>query len=219
MESREMNKVHVLLSGSGLMLALEVNDEWPRAEAEVLVSDDEPGLADSVKAGRRQLCILHAIKYLLFTLWREGMGKGEREEAAGAIKEAFFTLVNSTKKHLGDRDGERLQARIEKTLRELYGMASGLRDRGYPKAAAFLEKHARFTVTFAELALEGIEIPYTTNRIERLMGEVSKRCKHKWMHWSTSGLKNILTIVLVRYTNETLYTAFKTAYIHNKPFP
>jgi transposase-like protein len=72
-------------------------------------------------------------------------------------------------------------------------------------------------VTFAELTLEGIEIPYTTNAIERLMGEVSKRCKHKWMHWSTHGLKNILTLILTRYTDKTLYEKFKNAYIHHQP--
>ena len=64
-------------------------------------------------------------------------------------------------------------------------------------------------MTFAELAVKDVEIPYTTNRIERLMGEISKRCKHKWMHWSTEGLRNILTIILIRYTNEKLYDQFK----------
>jgi len=73
-------------------------------------------------------------------------------------------------------------------------------------------------VTFAELALEGARIPYTTNRIERLMGEISKRCKHRWMHWSTRGLKNILTLVLIRYTDEPLYESFKNAYIHNEAY-
>jgi len=215
---REMNDVRVLISGGGRMLALEVNDPWPRAKAGVLVSDGEPGLVNAVEAGRRQLCIIHAIRYLLFTLWREGMSKEERDEAAIAIKQTLFTLVNSTRKHLEDRDYERLQARIDETLRELHATAQRLRERGYPKAAAFIEKHARFVVTFAELALEGVRIPYTTNRIERLMGEISKRCKHKWMHWSTSGLKNILSIILVRYTDEALYTAFKNAYIHNEAF-
>ena len=216
--SREMNNVRVLISGGGRMLALEVNEEWPTVEAGVLVSDGETGLIGAVKAERRQLCILHAIKYLLFTLWKEGMSKEERDEAAGAIKQTLFTLVNSTRKHLEDGDEERLQARIDWTLRELHEMARELRERGYPKAAALVTKHARFMVTFAELALEGVEIPYTTNRIERLMGEVSKRCKHRWMHWSTRGLKNILSLVLVRYTNELLYTAFKNAYIHNEAF-
>ena len=67
-------------------------------------------------------------------------------------------------------------------------------------------------VTFAQLTLEDVEIPYTTNKIERLMGETSKRCKHKWMHWSTEVLRNILTIILIRYTNQQLYNQFKKVY-------
>jgi len=184
----------------------------------VLVSDDEPGLAEAVKAGRRQLCILHAIKYLLFTLWREGMSREERHEAGEAVRHTLFRLVYSTKRHLEDGDRERLQARISWALRELHRAAKMLKGGGYPRAADFITKHARFMVTFAELALEGVRIPYTTNRIERLMGEVSKRCKHRWMHWSTEGLRSILTLVLVRYTDETLYENFKNTYIHNGAF-
>ena len=216
--SREMNNVRVLISGGGRLLSLKVNEDWPEAEAGVLVSDDEPGLVNAVESERRQLCILHAIKYLLFTLWREGMSREEREEASTAIKRPLFTLVNSSRRHLEDGDRERLQARISWTLRELHATAQRLRGRGYPKAADFITKHARFMVTFAELALEGVSIPYTTNRIERLMGEISKRCKHKWMHWSTMGLKNILTLVLVQYTDKPLYENFKNAYIHNEAY-
>ena len=216
--SREMNNVRVLISGGGRLLSLKVNEDWPEAEAGVLVSDDEPGLVNAVEAERRQLCILHAIKYLLFTLWREGMSREEREEASTAIKRPLFTLVNSSRRHLEDGDRERLQARISWTLRELHATAGRLRGRGYSKAADFIMKHARFMVTFAELALEGVSIPYTTNRIERLMGEISKRCKHKWMHWSTMGLKNILTLVLVQYTDKPLYENFKNAYIHNEAY-
>jgi len=218
LNSREMNHVRVLITGGGRLLSLTVNDEWPNAEAGILVSDDEPGLTGAVRAERRQLCVLHAIKYLLFTLWRDGMSREEREEAARAIKQPLFTLVNSTKRHLEDGDVERLQARIDQTLRELHAMAGRLRGRGYSKAGDFIEKHAGFMVTFAELALEGVRIPYTTNRIERLMGEISKRCKHRWMHWSTIGLKNILALVLIRYTDETLYENFKNSYIHNEAF-
>jgi transposase-like protein len=109
-----------------------------------------------------------------------------------------------------------LQKRISQTLRKLHKIAEELSEDGYLRAAEFIRKNAGFMVTFAELALEDIKIPYTTNRIERLMGEVSKRCKHKWMHWSTQGLKDILTIVLVRYTNKPLYDKFKKAYIHNE---
>jgi len=146
------------------------------------------------------------------------MSRDDRDKAARAIRQPLYTLIRSTKRHLEDGDRERLQARIGRTLRELHATAHRLRDRGYPRAAAFIEKHARFMVTFAELALEGVRIPYTTNRIERLMGEISKRCKHRWMHWSTRGLKNILPLVLIRYTDEALYENFKNAYIHNEAY-
>ena len=217
-KSREMNNVHVLLSDDGHLLHLGVNGDWPLVEAEVLISDNEPGLTSQVNPERWQLCILHAMKYILFTLWGEGMTKEERMEVEKAVKQALFILVNSTKKHRKDGDKQQLKARIEETLKELNRIAEELKIRGYTKAAGFILKNARFMVTFAELALEDVEIPYTTNIIERLMGEVSKRCKNQWMHWSTEGLKNILAIVLTRYTNEQLYEHFKNAYIHNKPF-
>ncbi len=218
LSSGEMNNVHVLLSDGGQLLHLGVNSEWPHIEAETLISDNEPGLISSVRAGRRQLGILHALKYLLFTLWGEGMRKEERMEVEKAVKQALFTLVNSAKKHLRNGQKEGLQARIDGTLRRLQELAEELGGRGYARASSFIIRNAGFMVTFAELALEDIEIPYTTNRIERLMGEISKRCKRKWMHWSTEGLRNILTIVLVRYTNTELYNQFKNAYIHNRPF-
>jgi len=120
LESREMNNVHVLLSDGGQLLHLGVNSEWPPFEAEVLISDNEPGLINAVKAERRQLGILHALKYLLFTLWGEGMRKKERMEVERAAKQALFKLVKSTKKHREDGNKERLKARIEETLRELH---------------------------------------------------------------------------------------------------
>lgn len=200
------------------MLALKVNEEWPRAEADVLVSDGEPGLINAVEAKSRQLCVIHTLKYLLFTLWREGMSLEDRHEAGEAVRHIIFPLVYSARKHLEDGDRVRLRARIDLPLGELLDQARELGRRGYPKAAKFIERNARFMITFAKLALKGVRTPYTTNRIERLMGGVSKWCKHRWMHWSTDGLRNILTLVLVRYTDEALYENFKNAYIHNEAF-
>lgn len=140
----------------------------------------------------------------------------DRHEAGEAVRHVILPLVYSAGRH--PEDGERLRGGIDEALRGLREVACKLRGRGYPRAAGFLEGNARFMVTFAEVALEGVRIPYTTNRIERLMGEISKRCKHRWMHWSTEGLRNILILVLVRYTDEVLYEGFKNAYIHNETF-
>jgi len=160
LNSKEMNNVHVLLSNGGQLLYLGVNSDWPPVKADILISDNEPGLSGAVKAERRQLCVLRTLKYLLFTLWGEGMSKDDRIEVEKAVKQTLFTLVNSTKKHGKDGDKERLKARIDRTLRELYNIAEELEERGYIKASAFIIKNARFMVTFAELALEDVEIPY-----------------------------------------------------------
>jgi len=215
---REMNQVRVLISGDGALESLKVNEPWPETVVDVLISDDEPGLAEAVKAEWRQLCVLHAVKRLGFILWRDRVSLEERRMALEAVKMPLFTLVRSAEKHRGDGDMDRLRWRIEWTLVMLGEAARDLRGRGYGKAGEYLEKHAGLLVSFAELALEGVEVPYTTNRVERLMGEVAKRCKNRWMHWGTEGLRSILIFVLVRYTDEELYEWFKKAYIHHEAF-
>ena len=103
LRNREMNMVHVLIlisSNSGSLLHIDVNEEWPSRKADTLISDNEPGLTKAVDAKNRQICILHALKYLLFTLWGDGMSRDERVKVETAVKETLFTLVNSTKKHL-----------------------------------------------------------------------------------------------------------------------
>ena len=66
-----------------------------------------------------------------------------------------------------------------------------------------------WVVTYARLAMKGVMVPYTNNLIERLMGEVVKRVKNRWMHWSTTGLENLLNILLVRYCNRRLCSSLK----------
>lgn len=129
LESRAMNEVYVLLSDGGQLLHLGVNSDWPIVVADAIISDNEPGLINALKTERRQLSILHALKYLLFTLWGEGMNKNEKVEVDKANKQALFTLVNSTRKHLKDRDKEQLKARIDTTLRELQSIAEEMEGR------------------------------------------------------------------------------------------
>jgi hypothetical protein len=101
-------------------------------------------------------------------------------------------------------------------LRALHKIAKELGEDGYLRAAEFVRKNAGFMGAFTEFALEDIKIPYATSRIERLMGEASKRCRRRRMHWSTQGLKGILTIAFTRYADKSLCEDFKKAYIHNE---
>jgi len=54
------------------------------------------------------------------------------------------------------------------------------------------------------------------NLIQRLMGEMAKRVKNKWMHWSTKGLENLLNILLTRYCNKQLCNKIKEKYINQE---
>jgi len=80
-------------------------------------------------------------------------------------------------------------------------------------AAKFIRNSANYMITFARLAMKQILIPYTNNLIERLMGEIAKRVKNKWMHWSTKGLENLLNILLFRYCSKERYNRLKQRYL------
>ena len=97
---------------------------------------------------------------------------------------------------------------IRRTIEELERLAKTLFFKGYRDAVSFIRRNARMMVTFAEMAMEGMRIPYSSNVIERLMVEVSKRSKNRWMRWSEKGLRSILTLVLVRYTEPVRYEEF-----------
>jgi len=79
--------------------------------------------------------------------------------------------------------------------------------------ARFIRNSANYMVTFARLAVKGVVVPFTSNLVERLMGEIGKRVKHKWMHWSERGLENLLNILLSRYCNKRFYNEMKEKYL------
>jgi len=63
-------------------------------------------------------------------------------------------------------------------------------------------------VTFVEVVAEGFEVPWTSNHVERLMGEVSKRCKNQWMRWTAEGLDVLPQLRLVKYADTSHYQLF-----------
>lgn len=177
--------------------------------AERLVTDDDPSLR-SVGVERHQLCVRHfqkAVWQALFrsdrrlTRWgRRGLHVEVRERLGGI----FGALVASVRKHQQVRGSEALRSRISATLSELAQMADDLESKGYDEAARFVRTRARSTVVFAEMALEGVWAPATSNSVERIMGMIADRCKRKWAHWGR-GLENMVYLLLVRKTRPAVY--------------
>ncbi len=103
--------------------------------------------------------------------------------------------------------------RIGWALSELDELSRKLLEDGLDTVARFIRNSANYMVTFAKLAVKEVCIPITNNLVERLMGEIAKRIKHKWMHWSTRGLENLLNILLARYCSRRVYDEMKERYL------
>jgi len=220
------NEIAVILgknqdTGEKSLLALSVNEDWKKTaeqfkgSAKVAVSDNEPSLRNTLleKADDYQACVRHCVGDVRFYLWNAGLPKEMRKEIANKLIGILEVLRNSVSKHLVDKDFERLKWRIRWTLSELDKLSRELFLDGLETVARFIRNAANYMVTFARLAMKEVCIPVTNNLVERLMGEVAKRIKHKWMHWSTRGLENLLNILLARYCNKRVYSEMKEKYL------
>jgi hypothetical protein len=92
-------------------------------------------------------------------------------------------------------------------------LSMGLVEEGLDTVCRFIRNSANYMVTFAKLAVKELLVPITNNLVERLMGEIAKRIKNKWMHWSTVGFLNLLNILLARYCNRRVYGEMKERYL------
>jgi transposase-like protein len=220
------NEINVVLgknqvTGEKNLLGLDVNGDWSetlgqfRGNASVAVSDNEPSLRNALleRVANYQACVRHCVGDVRFYLWNAGLPKEKRKEVAGKLVAVLGVLHRSVNKHVVDGDFEKLKLRIEWALRELEVLSEGLFLDGLDVVARFVRNSANYMVTFARLAMSGVSVPWTNNLVERLMGEVAKRIKHKWMHWSTRGLENLLNILLVRYCNKRVYSEMKEKYL------
>jgi transposase-like protein len=221
------NEINVVVgknleTGEKHLLGLSVNRDWTQTasqfegKADLLISDADRAMRNTLidKALSSQLCINHVVRDVSFNLWKAGLPKQDRKEILTKLLAILQALRNSVIKHLKDQDTQRLQWRINKTLADLKQLANELSKEGLVSAAKFLRNSANYMVTFAMLAAKHVRVPYTNNLIERLMGEIAKRVKNKWMHWSTKGLENLLNILLARYCNASLYSKMKEKYLN-----
>ena len=86
---------------------------------------------------------------------------------------------------------------VDWALLELKKISGEFLSAGLMSVSCFICNAANFMVTFARLVMKGVVVPFSNNLVECLMGEIAKRVKHKWMHWSERGLENLLNILLV----------------------
>jgi hypothetical protein len=215
-------------NGEKLLCSCNVNknmtDTYEEIEKTNLISDEAVIIADAeaeirntfVKAERHyQLDIIHYIRDIGYNLWKDHrLSLKTRKNIIKKVKTIIYTLKNQTEKYA--KDQKSLKKKINQTIDKLKELSQYLQELGCEKAAKFIKKHSNHTLTYAILTLQGKTIPWTSNIIERLMGEIQKRCKHKWMRWTTEGQESILNLILLRYTNPKDYKDFQNQKLKRK---
>jgi len=162
-----------------------------------------------------QLDLVHVGRTLDYNLWDDGVfSLDQRNEIVSEVIDEVFHLKNSVAKHRPDEEFAAIRQRIARTTERIEKTAWQLDQYGSEKAARYLRRWLPSIVTFAEQAVEGFEVPWTSNPVERLMGEVSKRCKNQWMRWTAEGLEALLQLRLVKYADPAYYESFLDKLLH-----
>jgi hypothetical protein len=225
-KGKSKNDVNVVLGvskGKKVLLDARVNQPWEETARKldggaaldkkaVIIGDADREMRKALVNGERefQLDLIHVLHDTSFKLWQDReMMLEDRKEIIRWLETLLFSLKNSVEKHGKDGDLAALKRRINSTVDELKKLANKLLKIGCTKAAFFIRDYSNSIVTFAVLAVKGRKVPWNSNLIERLMGEISKRTKHKWMRWTTKGLEAILNLILARYVSEESYEVFK----------
>jgi len=225
---KKQNDINVVLGVSAKMkvlLGVTVNQSWKflsdlvdndktLAGNAIIVSDGEPELRAAFADDdiQFQTDLIHGFRLLGYKLWEDGeLNLKERKEIINELKMLLLSLKNVV--IFQKSDHQRIGDKMNQVVEGIEFLANRLIERGCSRAAEFLNAYSNTLVTFARLSLNGIYIPWNSNMIERLMGEISKRIKHKWMRWTTAGLEAILRFILVRYTSPGLYRRFRNEHL------
>jgi hypothetical protein len=212
-EDGETTLLDVSVDGSWSDTADGLRDTQTITEDAFLVSDAEEALVNAFcrgELGRHQLDLVHLPRTVGYHLWDDGaFPLPERKQIAAEVGADVRHLKNSVAKHRPAEEFAAISHRMETTRDRLQRLARQLEQLGSPETARYLRRWEPSILRFAELALQGRAIPWTSNAVERAMGEVAKRCKNQWMRSTAPGLKSILTLNLVKYANPSQFTAFE----------
>jgi len=208
----ETTLLDVSVDGSWSNTAARLRDTETITDEPVLVSDAEETLVNAFcdGDGLHQLDLVHLPRTVSYHLWDDGaFPLAERKQIAAEVGADVRHLKNSVAKHRPAEEFAAISHRIETTRDRLQRLARQLEQLGSPETARYLRRWEPSILRFAELAREGGAAPWTSNAVERAMGEVAKRCKNQWMRWTARGLESVLTLNLVNYANPTQFTAFE----------
>jgi len=226
-DNRSQHEVQITLAEdsdgeSRSVLDVSVNADWTDVAADLdeqnaitddcrVVSDGERCLVTAFTEETRehQRDLVHVPRSLRHRLSVDGVLDLEtRKEIISEVSGELYHLKNSVEKHRPAEEYSAIRDRIARTRERIEKTTWQLEQFGSEKAAAYLRRGLPSMLTFAKKALDGVEVRWTSNPVERAMGEVAKRCKRDWMQWSQIGLNAVLQLRLIKYQDPDLYSQF-----------
>jgi len=185
------------------------------AEETYLTGDAEKDILRLIRNERDfQLCLNHCLRYTGYALWKDRVDKDEKKGILKDLARILFTMRNSVLKHM--KDMEAIKQRMDWAVKEMMELYRRVKELSL-STARFIRRASNQVVTFARACCEkGKLIPWNNNQIERLMGELSKRIKHKWMHWSDHGLEAISNLILIRYCESGRWNRLRDGYVRRE---
>ena len=149
----------------------------------------------------RQIDLIHVWREVNYKLWEHKVDLETRRQYVNEVKGILLRLKNSL-------DKPDLESRIKKAEKALNEFAEEMESKGYWRISKFFKRHMKSILLFAYKRLEGINIPWHNNRMERKMGEIAKRMKNKWMKWSERGAENLGNLLMKMRFERTSYESF-----------
>ena len=173
--------------------------------AELLVSDQEPGIAEALAGlvNRMQPCHWHLVRDTGHKLWQQEAPLLERQrlkkDLAGILA---LEIPAGEVQEVRPEEKEEWKQRINKAESELEDLARKLEEKKYHPVAGYLRQIQKRLFGYLEFWLEtGLVAPRTNSFLERLMRELGRRLKKIAFGWSEEGAAKMCRIILKRITD------------------
>ncbi|KXB05181.1 hypothetical protein AKJ51_05270 [candidate division MSBL1 archaeon SCGC-AAA382A20] len=173
--------------------------------AEVMISDGEPGLVESLAdlCEEHQRSHWHLVRGLNHRMWEDEAPKRERdsrqEELAAIIG---IELPEEDFDKVSEEDKENINGEVEKAENDILHLISTLKEKGYEAAASYVERASKSMFSYVHRWLRtGIVTPRVSSLIERMMREIARRLKRIAFGWSEEGAAKMTRIIIKRFTS------------------
>jgi hypothetical protein len=172
--------------------------------AELLVSDQEPGLAEALAGliNRAQPCHWHLVRDTGHKLWAEKASLAERHRIKGKLAGIIaLEIPAGDVQVVGQEEKKQWQERIKQAEDQLSDLAKTLAERKYHQVADHLQQIKNRLFGYLKFWLEtGLAAPRTNSFLERIMRELGRRIKKIGFGWSEKGAAKMCRLILKRIT-------------------